>query len=226
MYKFMMIMLMLVVSMSSSSLAVGLQYGTILTIGGKKMIVVSQENEEVKLKPYVFTKAEKPKIQIQEAVVKIKPEWDSKTVVTEGVKNVQECLNPSGCPQDTKTGECLEGCADQKVHVEMTETIVDPEVTKPVAKVVSDVFDHDLLLHAFLRIDADSFGGLRRSYKEYYGKPEWICVMINVMHSKQTKLELSKLLYSNPKFLKICNTEFAHNAGANQWTILQRIHSF
>jgi len=225
MYKFMMIMLMLVVSMSSSSLAVGLQYGTILTIGGKKMIVVSQENEEVKLKPYVFTKAEKPKTH--EAVVKIvKPEWDSKTVVTEGVKNVQECLNPSGCPQDTKTGECLEGCPEQKVHVEMTETIVDPEVTKPVAKVVSDVFDHDLLLHAFLRIDADSFGGLRRSYKEYYGKPEWICVMINVMHSKQTKLELSKLLYSNPKFLKICNTEFAHNAGANQWTILQRIHSF
>jgi len=108
----------------------------------------------------------------------------------------------------------------------MTETIVDPEVTKPVAKVVSDVFDHDLLLHAFLRIDADSFGGLRRSYKEYYGKPEWICVMINVMHSKQTKLELSKLLYSSPKHLKICNTAFANSAGANQWTILQGIHSF
>jgi hypothetical protein len=105
-------------------------------------------------------------------------EWDSKTVVTEGVKNVQECLNPSGCPQDTKTGECLEGCTEQKVHVEMTETIVDPEVTKPVAKVVSDVFDHDLLLHAFLRINADSFGGLRRSYKEYYRKPEWICVIL------------------------------------------------
>ena len=104
----------------------GLPFGTVITLGGKKMIVISQENEEVRLKPFVIAsvvdvKAEAPKGEV-------KPEWESKTVITEGVKNVQECLNPSGCPQDTKTGECLEGCSEvQKVRVEMTETIIDPE---------------------------------------------------------------------------------------------------
>ena len=138
----MLIILSLVVTIFSSSCAphpvvakipankisekVGLPFGTVITIGGKKMTVISQENEEVRLKPFV--KASVVGVRAEAPRGEVKPEWESKTVITEGVKNVQECLNPSGCPQDTKTGECLEGCAEvQKVRIEMTETIIDPE---------------------------------------------------------------------------------------------------
>ena len=135
----------------------GLPFGTILTIGGQKMIVVSQATQEVKLKPYssvavkpkklvtnlsatpsvsmTGVKTEEPKGNI------VKPEWDSKKVVTEGVKTVQECHDPRGCPQDVATGECLEGCSEQKVKVEMTETIVTPEMKVEVTKPVSDTLD-------------------------------------------------------------------------------------
>ena len=197
---------------------VGLPFGTVITLGGKKMIVTSQENEEVRLKPYtsaivkpVIVKADLPK-----------PEWVSKTVVTEGVKNVQECLNLSGCPQDTKTGECLEGCAEvQKVRVEMTETIIDPE--KITANNASDKLNYNLVLNALLRIDHPSVQ-LELDFPQYYGKPAWICVMANFLGTPHFRIELTKLIYSNPPLLKICNTAWSHNS-ANKWVELKKKYS-
>ena len=203
----------------------GLPFGTILTIGGQKMIVVSQATQEVKLKPYssvavkpkklvtnlsatpsvsmTGVKTEEPKGNI------VKPEWDSKKVVTEGVKTVQECHDPRGCPQDVATGECLEGCSEQKVKVEMTETIVTPEMKVEVAEPVSDTLDPELVLFTLLRIEAvtstPKLGGM---FRKYYGKPEWLCVMINYAGTQKTKVLLTKLLHSNSKFVKMCDTAF------------------
>ena len=194
----------------------GLPFGTVITLGGKKMIVISQENEEVRLKPFVIAsvvdvKAEAPKGEV-------KPEWESKTVITEGVKNVQECLNPSGCPQDTKTGECLEGCSEvQKVRVEMTETIIDPE--KITVDNAPDKLNYDLVLNVLFRIDHPGVQ-LKQMWPQYYGKPAWICVMANFLGTQQFRLELTKLIYSNPSLLEICNTEWRHSS-TNKWIALK-----
>ena len=217
----------------------GLPFGTILTIGGQKMIVVSQATQEVKLKPYssVVVKKETPTPSVSMTGVKteepkgniVKPEWDSKKVVTEGVKTVQECQDPRGCPQDVATGECLEGCSEQKVKVEMTETIVESNVEpEPMTEVkpFSEVLDPKMVLNALLRID-DPYGNLRNQFKRYYGKPEWICVMINFLGNKETRIVLTQLLYSNPKFVQICNTATAFaGSRANQWVAIQKELSF
>jgi len=210
---------------------IGLPFGTILTIGGQKMIVVSKETEEVKLKPYTIVK-ETPSVSMTGVETenlkgdkKIKPEWESKKVVTEGVKTVQECHDPRGCPQDVTTGECLEGCSEQKVKVEMTETIVTPEIKVAEVKPVSDTFDPELLFATLLRID-DPYGNLRRSFKDFYGKPEWICIMIENLGDLNTKIALTKLLYSNPKFVQICNTSVAFAGGTGEWIHIQEKHSF
>ena len=65
MYKFMLLILALVVTLFSSSCAPypvvaktsGLPFGTVITLGGKKMIVVSQENEKVRNEIEVGVKA-------------------------------------------------------------------------------------------------------------------------------------------------------------------------
>jgi hypothetical protein len=201
----------------------GLPFGTILTVGGQKMIVVSQETQEVKLKPYssvkketssafmTGVKAEEPKGKI------VKPEWESKKVVTEGVKTVQECQDPRGCPQDVTTGECLEGCSEQKVKIEMTETIVTPETKVDEIKPASDTFDSELVLATLFRIDT-VYGELYADYRQYYGKPEWLCVLANHIGDKRTKKAISKLIYSNSKFLKICDSTFLHSKNTNLWT--------
>ena len=194
----MMIMLMLVVSMSSSSLAVGLQYGTILTIGGKKMIVVSQENEEVRLKPYKSVVVKTP-VDVKTVEPKPEgptPEWDSKTVITEGVKNVQECNRPMGCPQDIKTGECLEGCSEQKVKIEMTETIIDPEIIDE--NTVTYRSDNDLALNLLLH--TDPYGVLKQSWPSHYGKPTWLCLLSQSAATLSWKNKIIKLLlYESPE---------------------------
>ena len=210
----------------------GLPFGTILTIGGQKMIVVSQATQEVKLKPYssVVVKKETPTPSVSMTGVKteepkgniVKPEWDSKKVVTEGVKTVQECQDPRGCPQDVATGECLEGCSEQKVKVEMTETIVTPEMKVEVTKPVSDTLDPELVLEVFFKFEP-TIGtpkSLKGMWANYYGKPEWLCVMINYTGTRRTKVLLTKLLYSNPKFVQMCNTAFPSNA--NQWDELPK----
>ena len=209
----------------------GLPFGTILTIGGQKMIVVSQATQEVKLKPYssVVVKKETPTPSVSMTGVKteepkgniVKPEWDSKKVVTEGVKTVQECQDTRGCPQDVSTGECLEGCSEQKVKVEMTETIVTPEMKVEVTKPVSDTLDPKLVLDVLFRYEATtSTPKLKSSFRKYYGKPEWLCVIINYTGTRRTKVLLTKLLYSNPKFVQMCNTAFPSNA--NQWDELPK----
>ena len=204
---------------------IGLPFGTVLTVGGKKMIVVSQETQEVRLKPYIVektsvsmtgVKAEEPKGNI------VKPEWDSKKVVTEGVNTVKECQDPRGCPQDVATGECLEGCAEQKVKVEMTETIVTPAMQVDVTKPVSDTLDPELVLEVFFKFEP-TIGtpkSLKGMWANYYGKPEWLCVMINFSGTTRTKVLLTKLLHSNPKFLKMCNTAFPRND--NFWNHLPK----
>jgi len=229
MYKFMLIILSLVVVIFSSSCApypvvatlpvnkisekVGLPFGTVITLGGKKMIVTSQENEEVRLKPYtsaivkpVIVKADLPK-----------PEWVSKTVVTEGVKNVQECLNLSGCPQDTKTGECLEGCAEvQKVRVEMTETIIDP--TNIDVDSTTGIFDHDLLLTALLQLDIPPNYD-RKMWGQYFGTPSWICIIAYRMGTQEWKTLLTRIILSTPNLLEECNRIWSHeNKGLTPWT--------
>ena len=234
MYKFMLIILSLVVVIFSSSCApypvvatipvnkisekVGLPFGTVITLGGKKMIVISQENEEVRLKPHTSA-------IVKPAIVKAdlpKPEWVSKTVVTEGVKNVQECLNLSGCPQDTKTGECLEGCAEvQKVRIEMTETIIDPE--KITANNASNKLNYNLVLNVLFRIDHPGVQ-LELDFPQYYGKPAWICVMANFLGTPHFRIELTKLIYSNPPLLKICNTAWSHSS-TNKWVELKKKYS-
>jgi len=205
----------------------GLPFGTILTIGGQKMIVVSQATQEVKLKPYssVVVKKETPTPSVSMTGVKteepkgniVKPEWDSKKVVTEGVKTVQECQDPRGCPQDVATGECLEGCSEQKVKIEMTETIVTPETKVDEIKPASDTFDSELVLATLFRIDT-VYGELYADYRQYYGKPEWLCVLANTIGDKRTKKAISKLIYSNSKFLKICDSTFLHSKNTNLWT--------
>ena len=201
---------------------IGLPFGTVLTVGGKKMIVVSQETQEVRLKPYTIVK-ETPSVSMTGVKTEepkgniVKPEWESKKVVTEGVKTVQECQDPRGCPQDVTTGECLEGCSEQKVKVEMTETIVTPEMKVEVIKPVSDTLDPNLVLYTLFRLEAvTSTPRLKGMFKRYYGKPEWLCVMINYAGTRRTKVLLTKLLYSNPKFVQICNTSFP-DKGANLW---------
>jgi hypothetical protein len=221
MYKFMLIILSLVVILFSSSCAPypvvaktsGLPLGTVITLGGKKMIVVSQENEKVRLKPYKSAVVKTVELKPEAP----KPEWESKKVVTEGVKNVQECLNPMGCPQDVKTGECLEGCSEQKVKIKMTETIVTSETKVDEVKPVSDTLDSELVLATLFRIDT-VYGELYTDYRQYYGKPEWLCVLANTMGDKRTKRAISQLIYSNPKFLKICDNTFIHSKGTNLWT--------
>ena len=206
----------------------GLPFGTVLTIGGQKMIVVSQETQEVKLKPYSsVVEKEIPSVSMTGVETEepkgntAKPEWDSKKVVTEGVKTVQECHDPRGCPQDVTTGECLEGCSEQKVKIEMTETIVTPEMKVEVTKPVSDTLDPKLVLDVLFRYEATtSTPKLKSSFRKYYGKPEWLCVMINYTGTRRTKVLLTKLLYSNPKFVQMCNTAFPSNA--NQWDELPK----
>ena len=150
MYKFMMIAMLFVMS----STVFAMPFGTVIDLGGTKMIVVSQEGEEVRLKPFVEKKATIAKSTIP------KPEWESKTTVTEGVKNVQECLNPLGCPQNVKTGECLEGCSEQKVHVKVEERIISE------SEEVKETKNYDLLLQSWLTLD--NYGdSLKYLYKEY-----------------------------------------------------------
>lgn len=222
MYKFMLIILPLVVVIFSSSCApypvvattpvnkisekVGLPFGTVITLGGKKMVVISQENEEVRLQPFnpVIVKAVIPKVKVTQIISDLpKPEWESKTVITEGVKNVQECLNPSGCPQDTKTGECLEGCTDQKVRIEMKETIIDP--TNINVNNTTSIFDHDLILTALLEMDP--YGEWRDIWGKYFGKPAWICVVSYKMGNRKFKTVLTRIIYSTPNLLNTCNNK-------------------
>jgi len=183
---------------------VGLPFGTVITLGGKKMVVISQENEEVRLKPFkpVIVKAVIPKAEYTKIISDLpKPEWESKTVITQGIKTVSECLNLSGCPQDTKTGECLEGCSEQKVKIEMTETIIDPENTN--VNSPTGTFDHDLILTAFLNMDPD-----RRwlnIFGDYLGKPAWICVLAYKYGSIKFKTTLTRIIYSTPNLLDTCN---------------------
>jgi len=223
MYKFMLIILSFVVVMVSSSCAPypvvattpvnKLSFGTVITLGGKKMIVISQENEEVRLKPFkpVIVKAVIPKVKVTEIISDLpKPEWESKIVITEGVKNVQECLNPSGCPQDTKTGECLEGCAEQKVHVEMRETIIDPANT-PV-NITTGIFDYDLILTALLKLDPLPFSTWREFHGQHYGKPAWICVVANSITNIEYQILLTRIIYSTPNLLDTCNNTVFPNA--------------
>ena len=190
----------------------GLPLGTVITVGGKKMVVVSQENEDVRLKsfvksPVVGVKSETPKGVVAESSKgEVKPEWESKTVITEGVKNVQECHNPMGCPQDTKTGECLEGCTEQKVHVEMTETIIEPEII--VENTTTDKLNHDLVVSLLLH--TDPLGHMQRSYKSHYGKPTWICLLSVHMGDLPWKNTLVKLIVTTPKLLDACNKAFSH----------------
>ena len=47
---------------------IGLPFGTVLTVGGKKMIVVNQETQEVRLKPYTIVK-ETPSVSESHCVV-------------------------------------------------------------------------------------------------------------------------------------------------------------
>jgi len=188
MYKFMLIILSFVVTIFSSSCApypvvattpvnkisekVGLPFGTVITLGGKKMVVISQENEEVRLQLFkpVIVKAVIPKVKVTEIISDLPtPEWESKTVITEGVKNVQECLNPMGCPQDTKTGECLKGCTEQKVRVEIIETIVDSTNV-----ITNEIIDPDVVLNALLLIDPTN-GSWKNHHSPHYGKITWIC---------------------------------------------------
>ena len=231
MYKFMLIILSLVVVIFTTSCAkplvagssiskqVGLPFGTVLTLGGKKMIVISQENEEVRLKPYtsVIAKAENPKIKVTGIISDLpKPEWESKTVITEGVKNVQECLNPSGCPQDTKTGECLEGCTEQKVRVEMTETIIDP--TNIDVDSTTGIFDHDLLLTALLQLDIPPNYD-RKIYGHYFGTPSWICIIAYRMGTQEWKTLLTRIILSTPNLLEECNRIWqSEPKGITPWT--------
>jgi hypothetical protein len=231
MYKFMLIILSLVVVIFTTSCAkplvagssissqVGLPFGTVLTLGGKKMVVISQENEEVRLKPYtpVIVKAENPKIKVTKIISDLpKPEWDSKIVITEGIKNVQECLNPSGCPQDTKTGECLEGCVEQKVRVEMRETIIDP--TNIDVDSTTGIFDHDLILTALLQLDIPPDSS-RDHYGRYFGTPSWMCIIAHRMGTIEWKTTLTKIIHSTPNLLEECNRIWAHeNKGLTPWT--------
>ena len=225
----MLIILSLVVTIFSSSCApypvvakipankisekVGLPFGTVTTIGGKKMTVISQENEEVRLKPYKSVVVKTPVVvkTVEPKPEGPTPEWDSKTVITEGVKNVQECLNPSGCPQDTKTGECLEGCADQKVHVEMTETIIESTNvvanTAIKANTATDKFDHDLVVSLLLHLDP--FGAWKSSWYPHYGKPTWLCLLSTHMGDIPWKNTIVKLIVTTPGLLDACNKEFS-----------------
>ena len=230
MYKFMMLILALVVVIFTTSCArplvagssisekIGLPFGTVITIGGKKMTVISQENEEVRLKPHksVTVKAENPKVEFTEVISNLPtPEWDSKIVVTAGVKNVQECLNPSGCPQDTKTGECLEGCSEQKVRVEMTETIIDPTNIDVSA---TEIFDHDLVLSALLTVDRYDSGNME-TWGRYFGKPSWLCIIAHRMGTQEWKTVLTRIILSTPNLLETCNRIWAHeNKGLTPWT--------
>jgi hypothetical protein len=181
---------------------VGLPFGTVITLGGKKMIVISQENEEVRLKLFkpVIVKAVIPKAEYNKIIT---PEWESKTVVTEGVKNVSECLNPSGCPQDTKTGVCLEGCAEQKVHVEIRETIIENPTNVNTPYMVK----HALVLKILL--STDPFGVWKTSFPEHYGTPTWLCILSNKMdHTVEEKTNLVKLIVSFPGLVDACDRDF------------------
>ena len=197
----------------------GLPFGTILTIGGQKMIVVSQETQEVKLKPYSsVVEKEIPSVSMTGVETEepkgntAKPEWDSKKVVTEGVKTVQECHDPRGCPQDVTTGECLEGCSEQKVKIEMTETIVTPETEE----IKPAVVDSDLILASLLRMDTP-YGELHQMYPEYYGQTEWLCIIVNHLGDKKVKKTVTNLIHSNPKYLSTCDSAFIHSKSTNLW---------
>ena len=197
----------------------GLPFGTVLTIGGQKMIVVSQETQEVKLKPYSsVVEKEIPSVSMTGVETEepkgntAKPEWDSKKVVTEGVKTVQECHDPRGCPQDVTTGECLEGCSEQKVKIEMTETIVTPETEE----IKPAVVDPDLILASLLRMDTP-YGELHQMYPEYYGKTEWLCIIVNHLGDKKVKKTVTNLIHSNPKYLSTCDSAFIHSKSTNLW---------
>ena len=197
----------------------GLPFGTVLTIGGQKMIVVSQETQEVKLKPYSsVVEKEIPSVSMTGVETEepkgntAKPEWDSKKVVTEGVKTVQECHDPRGCPQDVTTGECLEGCSEQKVKIEMTETIVTPETEE----IKPAVVDSDLILASLLRMDTP-YGELHQMYPEYYGQTEWLCIIVNHLGDKKVKKTVTNLIHSNPKYLSTCDSAFIHSKSTNLW---------
>ncbi|SVD32767.1 uncharacterized protein METZ01_LOCUS385621, partial [marine metagenome] len=170
---------------------------------GKKMIVVSQENEKVRLKPYKSAVVKTPVVvkTVEPIPEGPKPEWESKKVVTEGVKNVQECLNPMGCPQDVKTGECLEGCSEQKVKIEMTETIIDP--TNINVKNTAGIYDLALVLPVLLEMDP--WGEWRDGMQEYFGKPAWLCIVAHKMGTPKFKTTMTRLIYSTPNLLETCN---------------------
>ena len=212
MYKFMLIILSLVVILFSSSCAPypvvaktsGLPFGTVITLGGKKMIVVSQENEKVRLKPYKSAVVKSPVVvkTVESIPEGPKPEWESKKVVTEGVKNVQECLNPMGCPQDVKTGECLEGCSEQKVKIEMTETIIDSTNVNVISTTGPD---HDLVLTTLLTLNP--YHQWRGHFEQFYGKPAWICVVAHKMGTIEFKTLLTRIIYTTPNLLNTCNNK-------------------
>lgn len=209
MYRFVMIAMLFVMS----STVFAMEFGTVIDLGGTKMIVVSQEGEEIRLKPFVVKKATVAKSAIP------KPEWDSKTVVTEGVKNVQECHNPLGCPQNVKTGECLEGCSEQKVHVKVEERIISE------SEEVEEIKNYDMLLQSWLTLD-NSGGHLKYLYGKYYGTITWLCVLSNFFNTTEAvRVNIARIIYSNPKFLNNCNTQpffKGERNGKNQWLWYQK----
>ena len=190
----------------------GLPLGTVITLGGKKMVVISQETEEVRLKPFVKSsvvgvKAESPKGVVAESPKgEVKPEWESKKVVTKGVKNVQECNRPMGCPQDIKTGECLEGCSEQKVKIEMTETIIDPEIIDENTATYKPE-NNDLSLNLLLHTDPFN-GALKQSWPSHYGKPTWLCLLVQHARTLAIKNTIIQLIKTTPGVRMACNKAF------------------
>ena len=200
MYRLMMIAMLFV--MSSTIFA--MPFGTVINLGGTKMIVVSQEGEEIRLKPFVVEKvAKNPAIP--------KPEWESKTTITEGVKNVQECLNPLGCPQNATTGECIEGCSEQQVHVKVEERIIDksrPLIHKDYSSLMF-VDDHE--------------GTWEKMYPQYYGTTKWLCFLSEITYgSASFRINLSKTIMTDPALFSLCEKTFPR--GNRPWRIIYTNH--
>ena len=211
MYRLMMIAMLFV--MSSTIFA--MPFGTVIDFGGSKMIVVSQEGEEVRLKPFVEKKIKvTPNLGLPKAEVPqqsgAKPEWESKTVLTEGVKNVQECLDPTGCPQNAKTGECLEGCSEQKVHVKVEERIIsDSEFNRtPVSTQTSHLTAFRNWNSPLMFID-DYQGTMKRRHSKAYGTPVYLCYL-SVLHygSDEFQVALARVIMSDPSLLHLCEKRF------------------
>lgn len=103
------------------------------------------------------------------------------------------CPREEGCP--VKNGVCI-GC------------IIEGSLEKI-------QWEH----HSLMKLD-NSRRFFRKHYPEYYGKPEWICLLTNHFGTVEFKIELTKIIYDNPLLLAICNKTFAHD-NANKWPILK-----